>query len=62
MLTFEQAEALLTPQQRSEMARVVLEDAALLPKEMSEAQRVFCMGLEAYCEYECRADVTKYLL
>ncbi len=61
MLTFEQAEAMLTPQQRSELARVVLEDT-VLPNEMSEAQRVFCMGLEAYCEYECRADVTKYLL
>ncbi len=61
MLTFEQAEAMLTPQQRSELARVVLEDA-LLPDAMSEEQRVFCMGLEAYCEYECRADVEKYLL
>ncbi len=61
MLTFEQAEAMLTPQQRSELAHVVLEDT-VLPNEMSEAQRVFCMGLEAYCEYECRADVTKYLL
>lgn len=61
MISFEESEKLLTPQQRSDLARVVLENAAL-PGALSEAQRSFCMGLEAYCEYECRADVEKYLL
>lgn len=61
MLSFEQAEELLTPTQRNELAHAILERLPL-PDDMSEAQRTFCMGLEVYCEYECRGDVEKYFL
>lgn len=61
MMTFEQAEQLLSPQQRSELASCVLERQPL-PAEMSEAQRTFCYGLVVYCEYESRSEVEAYLL
>lgn len=40
-MTFEEAEALLTPAQQDALARCALEDAPL-PSPLSEAQRVFC--------------------
>ena len=43
-MTFEEAEALLTPAQQDALARCALEDAPL-PSPLSEAQRVFCFGL-----------------
>ena len=61
MLSFEESDKQLTPSQKSELARAVL-DRANLPDDMTEAQRTFCMGLECYLEYECRSDVEKYLL
>ncbi len=60
-LSFEQAEALLTPEQRSELAHCLLEDAPL-PEPVSDAQRTFFMGLSVLCEYELRSDVEAYLL
>ena len=60
MLSFEQAEAQLTPAQRKELAQAVLDNQPL-PPDLTEAQRIFCMGLEVYREYECEADVMKYL-
>lgn len=60
-LSFEQAEALLTPEQRSELARCLLQDAPL-PEPLSDAQRTFFMGLSVLCEYELRSDVEAYLL
>ena len=47
-MTFEEAEALLTPAQRDALARCALEDAPL-PSPLSEAQRVFCFGLSVLC-------------
>ena len=60
MLSFEQAEAQLTPAQRKALAQAVLDNQPL-PQDLTEAQRTFCMGLEVYREYECEADVMKYL-
>lgn len=60
-MTFEEAEARLTPTQRDALARCVLEDAPL-PAPLSEAQRVFCFGLSALCEYEQREELFRYLL
>ena len=56
-MTFEEAEALLTPA----LARCALEDAPL-PSPLSEAQRVFCFGLSVLCEYEQRDEIFRYLL
>lgn len=60
-MTFEEAEALLTPAQRDELARCVLEDAAL-PSPLSKAQHVFCFGLSVLCEYEQKDEIFRYLL
>lgn len=60
-LLFEQAEEMLTPQQRSELAHCILESTPL-PQNMNEAQRTFCMGLSVLCEYESRSEIFKYLL
>ena len=58
-MTFEEAEALLTPAQQDALARCALEDAPL-PSPLSEAQRVF--GLSVLCEYEQRDEIFRYLL
>ena len=60
-MTFEEAEALLTPAQQDALARCALEDAPL-PSPLSEAQRVFCFGLSVLCEYEQRDEIFRYLL
>ena len=60
-MTFEEAEALLTPAQRDALVRCALEDAPL-PSPLSEAQRVFCFGLSVLCEYEQRDEIFRYLL
>ena len=54
-MTFEEAEALLTPAQQDALARCALEDAPL-------PQRVFCFGLSVLCEYEQRDEIFRYLL
>ncbi len=61
MLTFEQAEALLTPQQRSELAHCMLEHTPL-PDFLTDAQRTFYFGLSVLCEYEAKEEVERYLL
>lgn len=61
MLTFEQAEALLTPEQRSELARCMLERTPL-PEALSDAQRTFYFGLSILCEYDAVEDVKHYIL
>ena len=61
MLTFEQAEAALTPEQRSQLAHCLLESTPL-PAWLSEEQKVFYFGLSVLCEYESRNEVEKYLL
>lgn len=60
-LSFEQAQDMLTPEQRSELAHCLLEDTPL-PEPISDAQRAFFMGLSVLCEYELRSDVEAYLL
>ena len=50
-MTFEEAEALLTPAQRDALARCALEDAPL-PSPLSEAQRVFCIRRPRSPSYE----------
>ena len=60
-LTFEQAEAQLTPAQRSELAHCLLEKSPL-PAKLSDAQRTFYSGLNVFCEYEDEAAVRSYLL
>lgn len=58
-LTFEQAEARLTPARRAQLARLMWEDAPL-PQDLSEAEKAFCFGLYVYEEYEQREILRSY--
>ncbi len=62
MLTFEEAEAMLTPERRSELARCMLDSNAAMPADLTEAERTFFFGLSIFCEYESRDEVEAYIL
>lgn len=61
MMTFEEAEAMLTPKRKSELAHYMLDNQALAPIKMTEEEHVFCFGLSNLCEYEQRDEAEKYL-
>lgn len=60
-LTFEQAEQQLTPAQKDALARFVLYDTKI-DRELTAPERTFCFGLSAFCEYEEKREVERYLL
>lgn len=62
MMTFEEAEALLTPERRSDLARCMLDPDAAMPADLNEAERTFFFGLSIFCEYESRDEVEAYIL
>ena len=58
-MTFEQAEACVTPVRRAAIARAVGGEGEW-PDALTEAEREFAFGLSAYLEYEDRAAVEAY--
>lgn len=58
-MTFEQAEALLAPPRRAELARAVC-GAGAWPAALTDADRAFAFGLSLYLEYGDRAAAEAY--
>lgn len=58
-MTFEQAEACVTPVRRAAIARAVCGEGEW-PDPLTEEEREFAFGLSLYLEYEDRAAVEAY--
>lgn len=58
-MTFEQAEAQLTPARRADLARAVCGEGAW-PDALTEADREFAFGVSLYLEYGDRAAAEAY--
>ncbi len=58
-LNFEQAEAMLEPQRRAELAKLMW-DGAALPQVLTPAEKVFVFGLYTFIEYEDKDKLKAY--
>ena len=58
-MNFEQAEAQLSKERKSELAYLMWNHIAL-PSDLSSAEQVFCFGLYTYMEYEQPDEIKRY--
>ena len=58
--SFEQAAAALRPQKTAQLARLIWERRPL-PANLTEDEKIFCLGLSLYEEYEDRDAIRAWL-